>query len=126
MSKADAAGLKHGDLIREVNGEMIRDKSHEEVVQLLRQASESSDTLELTIVSRKNDANQDVVEENNEDEIRVENVENWLGTIVSEIYRIVQWKQTFKEIKLFLQMSKVEFEPSKNSILKLQCRNSSI
>jgi len=76
LSKADAAGLKHGDLIREVNGEMIRDKSHEEVVQLLRQASESSDTLELTIVSRKNDANQDVVEENNEDEIRVENVEN--------------------------------------------------
>ena len=75
MSKADAAGLKHGDLIREVNGEMIRDKSHEEVVQLLRQASESSDTLELTIVSRKN-ANQDVVEENNEDEIRIENVEN--------------------------------------------------
>ena len=57
---------------------MIRDKSHEEVVQLLRQASESSDTLELTIVSRKNDANQDVVEENNEDEIRVESVENWL------------------------------------------------
>ena len=75
MSKAEAAGLKHGDLIREVNGEMIRDKSHEEVVQLLRQASESSDTLELTIVSRKN-ANQDVVEENNEDEIRIENVEN--------------------------------------------------
>ena len=102
---------------------MIRDKSHEEVVQLLRQASESSDTLELTIVSRKNDANQDVVEENNEDEIRVENVENWLATIVSKIDEIVKWKQ--KRVKPLVQMSKVEFEPSKNSILKLQCRNSS-
>ena len=62
-SKADAAGLKHGDLIREVNGENIRDKSHEEVVKIIRQISESSETLELTIVS-KIEENEDIQEEN--------------------------------------------------------------
>ena len=55
--------MKHGDLIREVNGENIRDKSHEEVVKIIRQISESSETLELTIVS-KIEENEDIQEEN--------------------------------------------------------------
>ena len=55
--------MKHGDLIKEVNGENIRDKSHEEVVKIIRQISESSETLELTIVS-KIEENEDIQEEN--------------------------------------------------------------
>ena len=58
--------MKHGDLIREVNGENIRDKSHEEVVKIIRQISESSETLELTIVS-KIEENEDIQEENKND-----------------------------------------------------------
>ena len=58
--------MKHGDLIREVNGENIRDKSHEEVVKIIRQISESSETLELTIVS-KIEENEDIQEENKDD-----------------------------------------------------------
>ena len=58
--------MKHGDLIREVNGENIRDKTHEEVVKIIRQISESSETLELTIVS-KIEENEDIQEENKND-----------------------------------------------------------
>ena len=34
-SKADEAGLKHGDLLLEVNGVMVRDFSHEDLVKLV-------------------------------------------------------------------------------------------
>merc|ERR1712141_583495 len=66
-SKADNSGLKHGDLIREVNGERIRDKSHDEVIKLIRQVSESSETLELTVIHKIE--NETVEEEENKDEV---------------------------------------------------------
>ena len=67
-SKADNSGLKHGDLIREVNGERIRDKSHDEVIKLIRQVSESSETLELTVV-HKIETEETLEEEENKDEV---------------------------------------------------------
>jgi len=68
MSKADNSGLKHGDLIREVNGERIRDKSHDEVIKLIRQVSESSETLELTVI-HKIETEETLEEEENRDEV---------------------------------------------------------
>ena len=34
-SKAEEAGLKHGDLLLEVNGQMVRDMSHDDLVGIL-------------------------------------------------------------------------------------------
>ena len=55
-------------MIREVNGERIRDKSHDEVIKLIRQVSESSETLELTVI-HKIIENETVEEEENKDEV---------------------------------------------------------
>ena len=52
-SKAESAGLKHGDLILEVNGLKVRDLAHDEVVQLIRQSSENSDVICFTVVPRE-------------------------------------------------------------------------
>ena len=57
-SKADAAGLKHGDLIMEVNGQKIRDLAHDEVVQLIRQSSENSDVICFTVVPKHEEEEQ--------------------------------------------------------------------
>ena len=54
-------------MIREVNGERIRDKSHDEVIKLIRQVSESSETLELTVIHKIE--NETVEEEENKDEV---------------------------------------------------------
>lgn len=52
-SKAEFAGLKHGDWIMEVNGHAIRDMPHNEVVELIRQSSENEQQLHLTVVSQE-------------------------------------------------------------------------
>ena len=51
-SKAEAAGLKHGDLIVAVNGEKVRDLPHDEVVQLIRQSSVDADVITIAVVSK--------------------------------------------------------------------------
>ena len=35
-SRADVAGLKHGDLVLEINGTALLQNSHDEVVQLIK------------------------------------------------------------------------------------------
>ena len=52
-SKAEKAGLRHADLILEVNGSKIRDMPHEELVKFIRQqSSEDAEALHLTVVSK--------------------------------------------------------------------------
>ena len=51
-SKAEAAGLKHGDLIVAVNGEKVRDLPHDEVVQLIRQSSVDADVITIAVVPK--------------------------------------------------------------------------
>jgi len=54
-SKAEAAGLKHADLILEVNGSKVRDMPHEELVTFIRQQSmEDASAIHLTIISKIN------------------------------------------------------------------------
>ena len=51
---ADRAGLKNGDRIIEVNGENVEKKTHNEVVQLIREANNE---IMFQVVDKENDPN---------------------------------------------------------------------
>merc|ERR1719362_1985559 len=70
-SKAEAAGLKHADLIVEVNGSKVRDMPHEELVKFIRQQSmEDASAIHLTIISKIN----------HEETLTEEHVDNAIST----------------------------------------------
>ena len=76
-SKAEAAGLKHGDLIVAVNGEKVRDLPHDEVVQLIRQSSVDADVITIAVVPKIPENEAEILSEEVVDETTKKAKINW-------------------------------------------------
>ena len=52
FSEAEKAGLQQGDMLLEVNGIKVKDTSHEDLVVLIRNATEEEENLSFVVVSQ--------------------------------------------------------------------------